>query len=196
MPVPRPGNGRILAVQGETQEGLAHLKRATELDPLSGRVRTLYAQQLFHAGRIEEAVDQLTRARDLDPAQAYWILCDVEVHRGRLDEAMESAERCCYSDTGRKLQKAYVLAASGRRSEAHSLLAELERNPATRERFAVLIAKVHSRLGDLDRAFETLSRVPGPPYLFHIVLTHPEFAALRSDPRYDEFRRRLRLPPH
>jgi eukaryotic-like serine/threonine-protein kinase len=186
--------GQTLTMQGEAEAGLAQLKRATELDPLSGRVRTLYAQQLFHAGRIEEAVDELNRARDLDPAQAYWILCDVSVHRGQLQEAMESAERCCYSDTGRKMQKAYVLAASGRRSEAHSLLAELERNPAVRERFVVPIAKVHIRLGDLDRAFEVLDRVPGPPYLFYLVLTHPEFAALRSDPRYDEFRRRLRLP--
>jgi TolB-like protein/Tfp pilus assembly protein PilF len=186
--------GHSLYMQGETEEGLGHLRRATELDPLSGRVRTLYAQQLFHAGRIEDAVDQLNRARELDRAQAYWILSDVAVHRGQLDEAMESAERCCYSDTGRNLQRAYVLAASGRTSEARSLLAEYEGNPAVRNRLAVPIAKVHSRLGDLDRAFEALERVPGPPYLFYVVISHPEFAALRSDPRYAEFRRRLRLP--
>jgi TolB-like protein/Flp pilus assembly protein TadD len=183
--------GQTLNMQGEIEEGLVHLKRATELDPLSGRVRTVYAQQLFHAGRIEEAVDHLNRARDLDRAQAYWLLSDVAVHRDHLDEAMENAERCCYSDTGRNLQKAYVLAASGRTSEARNILAEYEGN----HRIAVPIAKVHSRLGDLDRAFETLDRVPGPPYLFYIVISHPEFAALRSDPRYDEFHRRLRLPP-
>jgi len=56
----------------------------------------------------------------------------------------------------------------------------------------ILFALLHSGLGDLDRAFQSLERCYGgrDGHLFYLSVL-PGFDPLRSDPRYDDLLRRL-----
>ena len=54
---------------------------------------------------------------------------------------------------------------------------------------------IAAALGDLDGAFEALDRMAEKePHRVAVLLTYPEMAPLRDDPRLAAFRRRFGLP--
>ncbi len=53
--------------RGRYEDGVAELRRALELDPLSAYVSTVLAVGLWQAGLVGEAVESATRAIGLDP---------------------------------------------------------------------------------------------------------------------------------
>src|SRR5260370_4178831 len=59
--------GWYLAVMGRFDEGLAELKKAQELDPLSLGISTNLGRGLYFAHRYDEAIQQHRRALDMDP---------------------------------------------------------------------------------------------------------------------------------
>ena len=99
--------------------------------------------------------------------------------------------------------KAWAYAAAGRRTDALRILDQLLQQPprnwasrTQRDVSPAAIARVYNLLGDTDRAFQWLDKA----YEDHdldvtIAVDHPEFANLRTDPRYVDLARKLRLLP-
>ena len=80
---------------------------------------------------------------------------------------------------------AYMM--SGQRSEVERMIA-VQKHPY---RLAIL----YVALGDKDRAFDALNRAADLlPHRVALLLTYPEMASLRGDPRFDALRKRLNLP--
>jgi hypothetical protein len=76
---------------------------------------------------------------------------------------------------------------AGRRSDAERLAAENDDYPHR----ATLI---YAALGDRDRAFEALVRTAErEPQRIPLLLTYPEMASLRSDPRFAAIERQFGL---
>jgi serine/threonine-protein kinase len=159
-------------------EAVAQARLAEKSDPLSPQVQSRFAQVLFIAGRLDEAVTHCEK-----PCIEALLL------HGRAAEAIPILEaryngNLSKSGTG-ELGRAYALA--GRRDDAEKIAA-IQWRPI--EQAGIFVA-----LGDKDRAFEALNRaIPLGPVRVGRDLTYPELAPLRGDPRIKALRKKVGLP--
>ena len=177
------------------------LKTALQRDPLSLDVWREMAQLYFTVGRYDEAIDLLQRVRAVDPELPFadLFLARALACRGRLKEAlalydaMESqgpagARSDSRASEGVAPYEAYAYVEAGRRADAERL--------ATKNRdYPYRATIIYAELGDLDRAFEALARTAErQPQRIPLLLTWPEMAPLRSDPRITAIKQRFGLP--
>src|SRR6266850_1321360 len=197
---------------GRADEGLAEMKRAYELDPLSIRINSGLADMLAfaHAHReYDQAIEQFRKTIELEPAQwilgsIYWHLGAVYEKKGMYVEAIAEYQKGMDlsgdSDLAAAFEQAYK--ASGFR-EAKRVVMQKNlkkmREASKRERVPPLpFAFIHADLGEKEQAFEWLQKAyeEHSSTLVHIgdgmVCT---CEALRSDPRFADLLRRIGLPP-
>jgi hypothetical protein len=106
----------------------------------------------------------------------------------RLSEARDGFNRINRIPSRGEGWIAYVDAVSGRRADAERVAAVSAALPQRQ-------AMIYAGLGDLDRAWAAMERLAAMnPVRAATYLTYPELAVLRGDPRYDAFRRKLRIP--
>ncbi len=184
---------------GRSDEAVAEIKRAQQLDPLAVPVNRAVGWVLYFARRYEEAEDELRKAlaMNADFLGARLVLWWVNVVRGEFEPAIADIKREMEKPglkTVKKLMLAYVNAAAGNKEEADGLLWELEAKLETESRLALMGAMVCAALGEKDRAFERLQlafQIREPGLLFLKVAPWAE--PLRSDPRYGALLERLGL---
>ncbi|MEK7407381.1 MAG: tetratricopeptide repeat protein, partial [Acidobacteriota bacterium] len=189
-----------LIIRQRFDEGIAEVERARELDPLSLITQTQVGWMYKLAGRDEEAIAQYLKVLAVDPNYpwALYQLGGSYINTGRLKEAVDVLEKAVVASKDNpamigSLGEAYALA--GRRVEAKRLLARLERMSTERYVTPAAIAYVCLGLRDtdcyfryLDKAFEERSN-----YVAYLSVTPSAklYAAVRSDPRFQEMLRRL-----
>jgi len=169
-------------------EAEALLKDALRRAPLSPIVLRDLAFGQINAGRFDEAIDSLRRALALDPSLPYstLLLARALSFAGRLDDALPIWETRA-SELGSQHWLAYAYVQAGRRGEVERML-DGHRNPYR-------LAIIHAALGDTDRALEALALAADEsPHRVVRLLTYPEMAPLRGDPRFDAIRAKFRLP--
>jgi tetratricopeptide (TPR) repeat protein len=133
-----------------------------------------------------------------DGVGLYAHLGDTYRQMGRFAEAFEAYRRAAElgggEDAALKSRIAVAHAMAGNRAEAERLLEEVIRLGGHREFFAV--ASVHAALGDKARALDRLDKsiAAHHPELTRLKVD-PQFAVLRSEPRFAEMLRRLGLEP-
>ncbi len=177
---------------GKLDEADTVLQQAMRTDPLSLGLQREIAGLRLDVGRYEEAVDRLQRVRAVDP-EFPWV--DMQLLRaltfaGRPAEALAlAAESKTQPPSSQWHALAYVKA--GRRDEAEALAVEHQAYPFRR-------AIIHAALGDTDRVLEALDQLAlVEPHRVVDLLSYPELAGLRGDPRAAPLRRKFRLPePH
>ena len=187
--------GIYLSAMGRFQEAEAQFVQAKALDPLAINIRVSLADMLCMARRYDEAIAELNAARDLDPSTqaVYLYLAHAYRQRGLVREALAETERGLRLGPLALLdaEKARLQALSGRRADALSTAAALEKEP----RFSPFeMATVYATLGDADRAFAFLVRAERErtgALLWARV--HPDLDPLRGDERYASLLRTLRL---
>src|SRR6476620_2485807 len=184
---------------GRSDEAVAEIKRAQQLDPLAVPVNRAVGWVLYFARRYEEAEDELRKAlaMNADFVGARLVLWWVQVVQGEFEAAIADIKREMEKPglkTVKKLMLAYANAATGNRDEATGLLWEMEAELESESRLALMAAMVHAALGEKDRAFERLQlafQIREPGLLFLEV--SPWAEPLRSDPRYGALLERLGL---
>ncbi len=176
------------------------LKIALKSDPLSLDVWREMGQLYFTVGRYDEAIDLLQRVRAVDPQlpAADYSLARALACRGRISEALAlyesiEAERPAGAPKASRVPAAvphyhaYAYLKAGRRSDAERLAAENDQYP-----YRATI--IYAALGDADRAFEALQRTADrEPQRVPLLLTWPEIAPLRGDPRFAAMEKRFGL---
>ena len=173
-------------------EALFHIKRAVELDPHSQALRVDLGKILYSAGQRDQAMEQYRKALDLNPnyGNAYKLLASYYLAEGRYEEAIEAAEKMSVNVPNNKLNGraflSYTYAVAGKRAEAekilHELQAEAKENHVGSDKFAL----IYTGLGDKDRAFEFLKKgLEESNVLPHAIAVLPEWASLRTDPRFE-----------
>ncbi len=184
--------GLVYEILGRQAENLSERRRAAELDPLNLTVNAALGEALFYAGDPEAALRQVRKTHDLDPSfsVALRVLGLVLESQGQCPEAID-----VYTKAGARGELGYALATCGHPAEARAVLDDLERSPPTSAVSPLDVAAVHAGLGQTDEALAWLEkaydeRVPALPH----VRVEPQFAALRSDPRFQDLLRRMRLP--
>jgi tetratricopeptide (TPR) repeat protein len=125
--------------------------------------QTQIAWALQHAGRYEEAIQQLRKVLAADPDYLWtlWRLGSSCANTGRFEEGIQALEKAAAISSRSPsilgtLAETYGLA--GRKAEARKLLAEM--TEISQRRYVPAIAFVHANigLGDTDRIFESLPR--------------------------------------
>jgi TolB-like protein/Flp pilus assembly protein TadD len=212
--------GMLHARDARWVESEKSFRRAIELDPNSSASHTGFAYILRCLGRVKEALDQLRIVEKNDPLspQLQFMLGWTLIQAGRYDEAARYCNKlpADYQTRSTCLGRAllwqgrteeaiqifiksgvpwdraslgYAYARSGRREEAEKLAIDISRsslqNPVV----------IFAGLGDKDRALEALDRMTaGGPVRMGSILSLPELALLRGDPRLKALRKRVGLP--
>ena len=121
---------RTLSQEGYLDEAMTEMKRAVDLDPLAPRILDNYATYLISAGKLTEALEILDRVLMIQPdslqAQNFkgWAL----VKAGRTEEGrtiFEALSKRPDRPEWTVVNLAQTLLATGRRTEAESLLQRL-----------------------------------------------------------------------
>jgi TolB-like protein len=194
--------GLFLAITGRYDEAIATYRRAIELDPLGPLWNACYAQTLLGARDCDGALRQARATLDLVPD--YWFALQLagqaQVASGDMAGAITTFERAVKASAEVPYTIGLLgnaLARAGRRAEALAQLANLEARGRSRYVPGLALAFVHAGLDQRDEAFALMERdrqVHGP-WLTQSISVNATLDPLRSDPRFQDLRRRVNLPP-
>jgi TolB-like protein/Tfp pilus assembly protein PilF len=175
----------LLRSLGRVDEALHQLRIVEKNDPLSPQLQFTLGWLLISVGRNDEAAGYCNKL-PADHPNRNMCLCRALLGQGRTEEAIRIIIKS--DDRGNRAYLGYAYARSGRREEAEKLAIDLSPRP-------FLQALIFAGLGDKERTLEALDRmtVVGPVRMSSI-LSQPELALLRGDPRVKTLRKRVGLP--
>jgi len=171
------------AQQGRVEAGLADMRRARELEPMTLLLSSNYALILFNARRYDEAIELLSPMVQANPGfdTGRSVLARALAATGRFDEALEQLQ--ARKDIGAWQGDLGVLYAKlGRRDDALREIARLDALETQGFGESYELATIYTTLGDLDKGCELLASA----------LTDLSFMVnwMRLDPRMDPLRGR------
>src|SRR5579859_4284194 len=192
-----------LVSQGRTDEAVAQIRLAQQMDPLSLIINTDVAQILCFARRYSESMAQANQVLDMDPefSLARLILVWDYLTQQQFGPALQEADKGIgvpgtkpYLDVN--LAVAYAL--SGKSTQARAVLRRLTTvsGDARGESIPIGIAQAFAALGEKDQAFlwleKDLQHRDGGLTLLKVF---PFLDSLHDDPRFLDLLRRIGLPP-
>jgi DNA-binding winged helix-turn-helix (wHTH) protein/TolB-like protein/thioredoxin-like negative regulator of GroEL len=191
----------FLSAAGRHDAALAEIRSAKELDPVSLIVSTNEGWILFCARQYDSAIEQLRKTVELDPnfANTHYKLALVYEAKGMYKEAVQEFLKD-YTLSGRSQETVATLQAayseSGWEGFCRRQLNHL--NKTSKEGYVSpkYFVLAYLQLGEKDRAFEWLEKAyeERSEVLLYLKVD-PRFDPLRSDPRFEELLRRVRLAP-
>jgi serine/threonine-protein kinase len=190
---------QLLSHLARHQEALTEAKRARELDPLSLIINTLYGSYLYAARQNEEAEAQLRKTLDLDPN--FWIahlfMGNVLIEKGKYSEAVQELDKARELSGGNSeplSMTGYAWVKAGDSAKAKAVLQELKSLSAQRYVPANNVALLCSALGEKDEALTWLEKgYEDRDMRLCRLKVEPKWDAMRSDPRFIAFLKRLGL---
>lgn len=193
----------ILRSMGRWDEAIAEMKTARELDPLSVVNARTMGITYYWAGQYDKAIEQYKKALDLDANRAtvHDSLADAYARKGLYKEAINAEQRyvTLVGDEG----SAAALEADFNKFGYQKARENLSRKtlelmiPAAEEQYIspMAFAVLYTDLGEKDKAFEWLEKSFAEHNAWLPFLkTDPQFASLRSDPRFKDLVRRIGIP--
>jgi TolB-like protein/Tfp pilus assembly protein PilF len=187
-----------LVCQGRTEEALEWGRRARELDPLVVQATDI-AILLEESRHYDEAIHELRTVLAAEPNDpvALWDLGIVLVQKGQPADALPVLEKAI-SVSNRSPGVTGILvgayARAGRRSDALSLLAELQKRQEAGYVPASAFVNSYLGLGDYEQVFTWLERAYNEhSNVLQYLKVAPEFDPLRGDPRFVDLLRRVGL---
>ena len=192
-------NSLYLISMGRTSESIAEMNRAHDLDPLSISMNFSLGWRLYMAREYDQAIEQLRNTIDMDPAFVlpHLVLGQAYEQKKAYDQAITELRRATelsLSSPPALAALARTFAVSGRITEARNLLEQLQQSK--RQYVSPFyVAIVYAGLGENERALDWLEKA----YADHsnaivFLKVDPQLDTLRSNPRFHELQRKLRLP--
>ena len=193
--------GRTLSFTGRFEEALRELEKARELDPLSVPVNAYIGQVYIHARQYDRAEEQLRKTLRIDPNHVltHHNLGELHLAQGRSAEAVKELERAVSGSTDPSSHYLAMLgcsyAKSGRKTEAVKILRDLEAKATKDLASAFDVASLYAALSDKQQALAWLEQgYAKRDYWLVEIHAWPWFDSLRSEPRFQDLLRRMRLP--
>jgi TolB-like protein/lipoprotein NlpI len=191
----------LLKNLGRYDEAAAMIRRAQELDPLSGVIGVNVSRMYLELqNNPAKSVEACLKVIELDPnfAPAHEYLGLSYLKQGRRTEAVAALEKAAElsNRAGNVLSNlGYAYAATGKRTEAITVIKEMEDKYARKEANAQFIAAVYAGLGEKDKAFEWLEKdfQTRNGKLAQIGWTF-SLQPLGDDPRFKGLLKRMNLP--
>jgi TolB-like protein/DNA-binding winged helix-turn-helix (wHTH) protein/Tfp pilus assembly protein PilF len=190
--------GWHLIETGHYSEGIAELRKAQSLDPLSLIVSADLADALSIAHLFDEAVQQSRKTLELAPdfAIAHYELGQAfeqkRMHTEAISEFQRAIDLSGHNGTFDS-NLAYVYAVTGRKEEATKIAKDLDAQHDENSSTDANVALVYVGLHDNNEAMLWLNKAFEGRFNPSILL-RPAFDNLRSDPRFQELADRIGLP--
>ncbi len=198
-PVARYWHSQHLSRTERHDEAVEEARRAQMLDPLSSSANAHVGLALYRARRFEEAKAELLKALEFDSnaVDAHLFLGFVYVKQGKSNEAIAEFQRVVEL-SGRNPSMlallAYGYASAARPKEARAILDEFSSGSARQPVSHIETAMIHMALGDLEQTFALLEKAyEERAWQLGFLKVEPIFDPLRSDPRFEDLVRRLKL---
>ncbi|HVQ56101.1 MAG TPA: tetratricopeptide repeat protein [Pyrinomonadaceae bacterium] len=192
--------GTHLQALGRFDEAYDQRKTARDIEMLSPMVVANVGYPLYYAGRYDEAIQHYQKALDLDPnfAWSYLWIGQAYLEQGNNDEGLKYIKRSLDMSEGNIRMLAtlgYAYAKIGNRTEAERIIGQLRERSKERYISPYFIATIYAGLNEKDTAFEWLEKAfeERHPYLI-LMGVEPVFRNLRSDPRFQDLKKRVGLP--
>jgi eukaryotic-like serine/threonine-protein kinase len=193
-----------LVTMGRLDEALAEGKQAQQIDPLSPRMAGALAYAYLAAHDYKDAIGQYNWAIELDPTVT-WLHSElglVYAGEGMYKEAIAEHEKMgvaasAVSAGNQEIASALglIYATAGKRTDALKILEQFKQLSSQTYVDYYLIGAIYSGLGDKDRAFESLGRAYEERSGSMVYLKADWcWDNLRSDPRFADLLRRMKLP--
>jgi serine/threonine-protein kinase len=193
--------GLFLSWDARHSEGISHLRRAVELDPLNLQYNANLGQALGAARQYDAGVEQLKKTLEMDPnfAQAHGQLARIYLNTGKYDLWLEEWKKSTTlykqaDDVAIAEEVARVYAKSGfkpaklREIEMRKLLAKRRYVDPTD------IAYDYADLGDKEQTFVWLDKaLADKSGGLEVIKIVPTLDPWRSDPRYLDLLKRMGL---
>jgi len=189
----------LLCALGRTEEAIATIRRARDLDPLSLIIGTAVGRVHHFARQYDVAIEECWKAREMDPgfAGAHLDLGLACVQKSMFHEAIAELRQALTLSGGQSLALAvlgYALARAGDTTAAVDVLAQLHERAKRRDVPTLHAAYVQIGLGNLEQAFELMEKsYRERAGLLVFLKVEPIFDPLRSDPRFTDLLERLGL---
>ena len=185
--------GSLSWAMGQLDKAHELYQRSVALDPLNPHSYLALAVLLRRMGKLADAQILLRKALDLNPGEegAPFESGLVLLAGGNTTSALAAFERGDEDTVW--FGRAIIYHASGRKADADSVLADLEKKYAGEDAYG--IAQILAFRGDLDQAFVWLDRAYHQrEYICVFVKSDPLLRNLWPDPRYKAFLRKMKLP--
>jgi eukaryotic-like serine/threonine-protein kinase len=191
----------FLTAMGRFDEAGAEIRRARELDPLSGIINRDVAWPHYFARRYDEAIAQLHTVLQMDSnfSPAYSLLGRAYEQKGEHDKAVAALQKAVtlsQENPATRLMLAHAYAVAGKPDEARGTLQELHGQSGPTYLSSYAVATVHLALGETDQALALLRRASEERSSDLVYLkVDPKVDPLRSHPRVIELMKAMNLPP-
>jgi len=180
-------------------EALTSIERAAELDPLNLVISTDKANVLYMAGRVDEAFQHWAGTLELDPnfAMAYEHRAIAYQNMGNERAAIEQIVRLMELN-GQTPEKVAAYHRSASKRGLKELYREEIRKLRAKEKRGDHISFIgtawyYTLLGQKDEAFEYLEKACRDRSGEMVLFPGPQFASLRTDPRFADLLKRMGL---
>lgn len=188
-----------LLLIGHGDEAIAAMRRAIEVDPLNPFWSSDLAWQFWTLGRNQEAMDVARKALELDSNfdQALCWLGFLYSDKGMFAEAIATHQKLSAVSPPWKWALVRTYAQAGRKDEAMKMLAKYlaEEPKPTGAWEGWFLGEIYAALGEKDEAFRWLEAAVKERMTFiPWIRENPAYTSLRTDPRFQDLVRRMRLP--
>lgn len=190
-----------LAWSGRPGEAQAEIEKMRALDPAYPSLPIDELGVFYHERDYKSLVEASQKSVAANPGAwaAHYFLAVGYEGSGRTAQAIpeyQQAVELSQGDSDTTAGLAHVYATIGRKAEAEKILSELQRQSKVTYVSPYMIAAIYAGLGRSDKAFEFLEkayreRSSDIPYFIKADL---RMDSLRSDPRFQDLLRRVRLP--
>ncbi len=198
-PLVRVRHSTVLGVLGRTEEAIAELECALELDPLSLEVRCWLVLELLFGHQYERGLEQGRQLVGLEPGHhiAHMVLGLVYVGMKRFEESVSVFRRAAELSGEFPLMLGWLglaLGLGGQTAEARVVLERLRETANVRFVLPTSFAWLHLGLGETDDAFAWMERAANHnDEWVHPLKVYPFLDPLRADPRFHALMSKLSL---
>jgi TolB-like protein/DNA-binding winged helix-turn-helix (wHTH) protein/Tfp pilus assembly protein PilF len=187
----------LLWAMGRFDEGIAEMKKASELAPQVLGITVDLGRAYYFARQTDRAIEQYKKVIELNPSfgTAHSMLGMALLEKRDYDGAIAELRKGISPHGDQSVWLAYAYGLAGRKAEAHHELAACLQRWDQRHTGGVCLALGYLALGDKDRAFQWLEKeFQEHTGTIFMLKAYPYWDRLRSDPRYEDLLRRAGLP--
>ena len=186
--------------KGSYDKSIPEVRKAIELDPLSGNAHYILGVSLFLSGRFDQAIEELLCAQEMIPNHigSYTILPRVYEKNGMIEEAISEINKGLELFPKHPILLeglGHIYAVKGEKEKARVILNELLQRSKKEYVSPVYIALLYAGLGQVDQTFEYLEKgyENQDIWLSYITIVMSLSDILHTNPRFPAFLKKIGL---